>query len=872
MKRLSLLPLALLLLAGPPSSVSAQVRHVYDRGSAGVLQRIEELRTTASVLLIGAHPDDEDSAFIARAARGDHARVAYLSLNRGEGGQNVIGPEQYDALGVIRTEELLQARALDGGQQFFARTYDFGFSKTLQEASRLWGDQEVLRDMVRVIRTFRPLVVYSIFSGTPADGHGHHQLSGKLAPLAYRAAGDPAQFPEQIAEGLRPWRPFKLYRAALPDETPTTHVQTGELDPLLGRTYAEIAAEGRSQHKSQAQGTLEERGPEESTLVLLDSTVKTQPSETSVFDGIDTSIPGLARLTGLAPGALSAELDAIDLAEGKALGGFDLREPARSVKDLAEVLDAIRAAREALKAGANASARADADFILADKERLAVLALREASGTVIDAISATETVAPGESFSSTVRVFLSQPSVVKITRVSLRTPEGWLVRSVKALPSKPSMAGMFEIREAANEEDSFMISVPVDARPTQPYWLTAPRQGFLYTWPDGSPKGAPFGPPQVVAEVQAVIGGAQVSLTQPLQYRFVDQARGELRRDVDVVPSVTVAFDSPLEIVPLVKAGQPRRVVVRLQSNAQAAISGNVMLQAPAGWKVRPPTEPFALERKGEHSAVAFEVTPGKGALPGRYALQAIASSGGTTFQLSMRTISYPHIQTHRLYTPAEAQVQLIDLKVAPVRIGYIMGSGDLVPDALRRMELNVTLLDEDVLAAGDLSKFDTIVVGIRASEVRPDFVAANERLLDYVKGGGTLIVQYQQGIYTTRNLAPFPARTGARVTDEAGPVKILVPDHPVFTTPNRIRIQDFEGWVQDRNLYAFSSFDPRYVALLEAHDPGEPEQKGGEVYARLGKGNYVYTAYAWFRQLPAGVPGAYRLFANLVSLGARGP
>ena len=872
MNRLSLLPLALLFLVGPPSLVPAQVRHVYDRGAAGVLQRMEELRTTASVLLIGAHPDDEDSAFIARAARGDHARVAYLSLNRGEGGQNVIGPEQYDALGVIRTEELLQARALDGGQQFFARTYDFGFSKTLEEASRLWGDQEVLRDMVRVIRTFRPLVVYSIFGGTPADGHGHHQLSGRLAPLAYRAAGDPAQFPEQIAEGLRPWRPFKLYRAALSGETPTTHVQTGELDPLLGRTYAEIAAEGRSQHKSQAQGTLEAHGPEESALVLLDSSVKTQPSETSVFDGIDTSIPGLARLAGLAPGALSAELDAIDLAEGKALGGFDLREPARSVKDLAGVLDAIRAAREALKAGPDAGARADADFILADKERLATLALREASGTVIDAISATETVAPGESFSSTVRVFLSEPSVVKIIGVSLSTPEGWLVRSVKASRSEPSTAGMFEVREAANEEDSFEISVPVDARPTQPYWLTTPRQGYLYMWPDGSPKGSPFAPPQVVAEVQAVIGGAQVSLTQPLQYRFVDQARGELRRGVDVVPAVTVSFDSPLEIVPIVKAGQPRRVVVRLQSNAQAAISGDVMLQAPTGWKVTPSTEPFALERKDEHSALFFEVTPGKGALPGRYALNAVASSGGTTFQLSMRTISYQHIQTHRLYTPAEAQVQLIDLKVAPVRIGYIMGSGDLVPDALRRMGLNVTLLDEDALAAGDLSKFDTIVVGIRASEVRPDFVAANERLLDYVRAGGTLIVQYQQGIYTARNLAPFPARTGARVTDEAGLVKILVPDHPAFTTPNRIRSQDFEGWVQDRNLYAFSSFDPRYVALLEAHDPGEPEQKGGEVYARLGKGNYVYTAYAWFRQLPAGVPGAYRLFANLVSLGARRP
>ncbi len=860
-----------LLATGLPAGVEAQVRRVYDLGAAGVLQQMLKLRTTASVLLIGAHPDDEDSAFIARAARGDHARVAYLSLNRGEGGQNVIGPEQYDALGVIRTEELLQARALDGGRQFFARTYDFGFSKTLAEASRFWGDQEVLRDMVRAIRQFRPLVVYSIFSGTPADGHGHHQLSGKLAPLAYRAAGDPAQFPEQISEGLRPWRALKLYRAAQPGETPTAAVQTGQLDPLLGRSYAEIAAEGRSQHKSQAQGTLEIHGPVESDLVLLDSAIKTQPSEKSVFDGIDTSISGMGAITGLPGGAISAPLSAIDLATGKAIDGFDIRQPAGSVRSLANVVSAIRAARAALKSAAGeAQAKADADFILADKEKNAVLALREASGTTMDALSSTETAAPGETFSSRVEIFLSQPSLVKITGVSLKAPPGWRVQTEAAQAGQTTMAGPFQMREVPDREDSFLLSVSPDAAPTQPYWLVAPRKGWLYTWQDGSPKGEPFGAPLVIAEAQTEIGGVSVTLTQPLEYRLVDQARGELRRNIDVVPAIAVSFDSPLEIVPIAAAGQPRRVVVRLQSNASAATSGQVRLETPPGWKAFPASAPFNLARKGQHDALAFQVTPGKAALPGHYTLKAVASSGGRVFDLSMRTISYPHIQTHRLYAPAEAQVQLIDLKVAPVKVGYIMGSGDLVPEALRRMGLDVTLLDEDALSAGDLSRFDTIVVGIRASEVRPDFVAANERLLDYVRAGGTLIVQYQQGVYSSMNLAPFPVQIGSRVTDETAPVKILAPDNPVFTTPNRIGPQDFEGWVQDLNLYAFTTFDARYVPLLESHDPGEPEQKGGEVYLTLGKGTFVYTAYAWFRQLPAGVPGAYRLFANLVSLGAR--
>ncbi len=860
-----------LLTLGPGASarVDAQVRPVSSTGAAGVLQRIMKLQTTASVLEVGAHPDDEDSAFMARAALGDHARAAYLSLTRGEGGQNAIGPELFDALGVIRTEELLQARTLDGGEQFFARAYDYGFSKTREEASRLWGDREVLRDMVRVIRLFRPLVIYSIFSGTPADGHGHHQLSGSLTPVAFHAAADPAQFPEQVAEGLRPWQARKLYRStgfsAFGFGPGTTaRIEVGQVDPLLGRSYAEIAAEGRSQHKTQAMGTPEMRGPLESGLGLIEATVQPPAGETSVFDGIDTSLTGLAALAGLPPGALQGELAALDRAVRKSLSDYRPLEPGRAVPALADALAAIRTARVSVKAlaGASEDSREEADFLLAAKERDAASALQGAAGVVIDAVSDVETAAPGESFGCTVRVFLARPTAAAITSVTVRAPDGWRVAPVPG----PVVGSLPEIADRA---ETFALAVAPDAPPTQPYWLRAAREGQLNSWPSDAPRGSAFEGPLATAVVGLEISGVPVALTQPVQYRLIDPVRGELRRNVEIVPAVTLLLDSPLEIVPLEMRGKSRRVSVVLQDNSQAAVTGVLKLDLPKGWKVSPAESPFSLQRKGERVTRVCNVTPPRDAAPGRYPLTAVAVSGDRIFDLSLRVVSYPHIQTHRIYTRASGQICVLDLKVAPVKVGYIMGTGDQVPEALRRMGLEVTLLGEDSLAAGDLNRFDTIVVGINASAARPDFAAAQARMDEYVRNGGTVIVQYQHDDYVRRNLPPFPAQMASRVTDETAEVKILVPDHPVFMRPNRITAGDFSGWVQERNLYAFRTFDPRYTALLESHDPGEPPQPGGEVYARLGKGQYVYTAYAWFRQLPAGVPGAYRLFANLVSLGA---
>ena len=863
---LALAAVAALAITGPPP-IEAQVRPVYDSGAAGLVHLLGRLQTTASALHTGAHPDDEDSAFIARTARGDHARVGYLSLTRGEGGQNIIGPELFDALGVIRTEELLQARRLDGGEQFFTRAFDYGFSKTLAEARSRWNERDLLGDMVRVIRRFRPLVIVARFSGTPADGHGQHQFAGYLTPLAFRAAADPAQFPEQAQQGLRPWQARKLYRGGRggAGNAPTMQVATGLFDPVIGRSYAAIAAEGRSQHKSQEMGGIEPLGPSSTGLRLVESRVPGPATESSVFDGIDTSVRGIALLAGLPPGSLAAELDAIDAAARQALREFRPLEPERVVPALASGLGATRRARGALQAlAAPADARSDADFLLAAKEADFVEALAQAAGATIDPLAGDETVVAGGSVDVTVRAFLARPDLVKVSRTVVRAPAGWRVE-----PSQDVVgAGGFR-RETPTDASSFRVTVPAAAAATQPYFLERPRTGDQYQWPTSAAQGAPFDPPLLSADVTLSAAGVDFTVSRPVQYRFADRVRGELRRNLHVVPEVAVGVDSNLLVVPTGGAARAQRLVVRAASFARPSVAGTLRLRLPAGWTSTPASAPFSIAAPGDAATAAFTITPPAQRTPGTIEVVAEAVVSGRTFSRSLDPVAYDHIQTHYLYSPAKTTVQVLDLEVAPVRVGYIMGSGDEVPDALRRMGVDVTVIDADTLATGDLSGFDTIVVGIRASEARPDFAANHGRLREYMERGGTMIVQYQQTDYVARNLPPYPVEEGgnSRVTDETAAVRILTPDHPAFTFPNRITAADFDGWVQERNLYAFPAFDSRYVPLLESADPGEPPQRGGQVYARVGKGRYVYTSYAWFRQLREGVPGAYRQFANLVSL-----
>ncbi len=855
-----------------PFNSNSQVRQVYDLGASGLGQKLKRLQTTASAMHTGAHPDDEDSNLIAYLARGKYARTAYLALNRGEGGQNVIGTELFEPLGVIRTEELLQARRLDGGQQFFTNVMDYGFSKTRAEATKIWGEQPTLAEMVRAIRTFRPLVIISRFSGTPADGHGQHQLAGYLTPLAYKAAADPNQFPEQIAEGLLPWQAKKLYRgqgfAPNAGDEPTVTVSTGEYDALIGRSYAEIASEGRSQHKTQEMGSIERRGNQTSGEKLLESTVEKAAKENDIFDGIDTTIKGIAKLTNNNENGLSGKLDDLQDTAEKALKEYDAYAPQKIVPILAK---GVKQAREAKESTRNPYTKT----LLAEKEQEFASALQSAAGIVIDALSETDTIVAGDSTGIAVKTF---GSAAQIKNVSLVAPSGWTVENAPE-PKPPTGNNFFSRPETASNAAYFTVKIPVGATLTQPYWLEKPRKNFTFDWSaDDAAKNAPFQNPLVSANITMDIGGSEITVSQLVQYRYADAIRGELRRDLNVVPMVNISLDTNLLVVPTSPKMQKQRLVMSVTNNAPRPTKGTAKINLPAGWTSVPASADFDLQRKGEKDALVFDVMIPANAKVNKYDLTATATVSGQTFDQSMQEIAYPHIQTHRRYTKATISTQVLDLKVAPVRVGYIMGSGDTVPAAIRRLGLPVTMLEEKDLSTGDLSKFDTIVVGIRASQVRPDFVANNNRLLDFVKNGGTLIVQYQQAEVIQNNLLPFPAKmesvtngaqrvSNVRVVDENAPVKILAPANPIFNFPNKIVNSDWDNWVQERNLYTLTALDPNYTPLLETADEGETPTTGGLVYAKIGKGNYVYNAFSFFRQLPTGNPGAYRIFANMLSL-----
>ncbi len=858
-RRTVCLTVLILFILSIPVTSSAQVTPDYDRGAIGLGQLLKRFNNTRSVMHIGAHPDDEDSDLVAYLARGANARTVYLSLTRGDGGQNVIGPELFESLGIIRSEELLQARTLDGATQMFSRAFDYGFSKRLEEAQAKWDIEKIKCDVVRAIRTFRPLVVIPRFSGTPADGHGQHQFAGFIAPIAVIAAADSRECPGTGDA----WRVMKFYRSqGFRDRAePDVNINTGEYDPLIGRSYYEIAAEGRSQHKTQEQGGLELKGDRFAGMNLKESAVDTPAKETSPFDGLDTSIKGIQKLIGTSEKPLQNELDKLDGLLRKALSDFDPLKPEAIVSTL---VDAYGQADKVYWS----TRQPEVKFLMDLKRDELRKAIKLAAGIRIDALSDTETVTPGESFNTTVKVFTADAERVKVTKTELKAPEGWGVVGGKEAEDNSAFARFF--RETADASQAYILKVPAAAQPTQPYFMEEPRDGYLYQWPDGSPKNQPFGGALVHAKVTVTIDGKEVEFTQPLEYRFADPTRGELRRNINVVPKISVDLDQHLLAVPNGELPATRKISLNLTSNATNAVSGIAKIEAPKGWSVSPASADFNIAKKGDGASFEFEITIPSGASTGDFALKAVAEAGGQSFFKTMNMIAYDHIQTHRFYSGSTAKVAVMDLKVAPVKVGYVEGSGDSAPDAMRQMGLDVETIGKQELTSGDLSKYDTIVIGIRASETNPDYVANNQRLLDYVKAGGTMVVQYQKAALIQKNLVPFPAQMASRVAEEDAKVTILEPAHPVFNSPNRIAQTDFEGWVQERNLYAFSSFDDRYTGLLEAHDTGEPENKGGMVYAKIGEGQYVYTSYAFFRQLPAGVPGAWRLWANLISLGKR--
>ncbi|MEP7362916.1 MAG: PIG-L family deacetylase [Acidobacteriota bacterium] len=819
----------LLLLCLSCWALQAQERPLA-AGAAEVRANLDRMKVLGGVLMIGAHPDDENTAVLAYYARGRHYRTGYLSLTRGEGGQNLIGSEQGDLMGVIRTQELLAARRLDGAQQFFSRAIDFGFSKTAAETLDKWGKNDVLGDVVWVIRRFQPDVIILRFSGTPRDGHGHHQSSAILGKEAFEVAADPARYPEQL-KYVKPWRAkrvlwnsFSFTREMEQEAAKTARmmVDTGEYDPLLGYSFGEIAGMSRSMHRSQGMGAAERKGSMPNYFV----TVAGDPGEGDPFSGIDTSwnrVPGGA--------AVAAALD-------EAVKDFDIRHTER-------ILPALGKARTLIAAIDHPWAQAK----LVELDELAAAA----AGVAIDAVATQWMSTPGSELQVQARVVGRVTPDVTVENLDV---EGLVEQH---LDTKSAAAG-----NNKPWSQNIKITVPPGTPPTQPYWLRAPQQGNLYAVPDLLQRGKPDTDPLLRVRFHLRVSGVPVEIVRPVVNRYVDQVRGELWRPSLVVPPAAIEFAERSLLFPNTET---RTVEVSVHANANQT-SGEVHPTAPKGWRVEPASQPYSIARSGEQVTLSFHVTPPSAASVGELTVEGAHG---------MTTIAYVHIPPQTVFPPAQLKVVRADVKSLASKIGYVMGAGDDVPQSLRQWGAEVTLLSTDELSRGDLSRYDAIITGVRAYNTRADLRANQDRLLDYVNKGGTMVVQYNVATggpfgrqsHELDRIGPYPLTVGRdRVTVEEAPLVPVKPDSPLLSAPNRIVPADYDGWIQERGLYFASKYDEHYQALWEAHDPGEKPSEGATLWTRYGKGVYVFTPMSWFRQLPAGVPGAHRMFANIVSAG----
>ena len=865
-------PVLAVLLAGILAAPAAAQETEY-RGAAAVGLALRRLGTTARVLMIGAHPDDENNAVLTALALGSGADVAYLSLTRGDGGQNLIGPELKEGLGLIRSEELLAARRLDGARQFFGREYDYGFSKTADEAFSHWPRDFVLADAVEIIREFRPDVILSVWSGTPRDGHGQHQAAGIITKAAFEAAADPSMFPGQIVAGLRPHRTAYLFQSTWRSSADITQwIETGTFDALFGRSWLQIAMESRSRHRSQDQGSAEPPGPQRAGLIPLGGSVP--PAGSTLLDGLPTTLAEWAR--SLAPGAtgLGDALASWQADITAATRSWNPLHPDSLAARLESALDAIDHASAAARS-LSGEAAAALDFRIRVERGQALDALRMASGIVLDATSDAPRVVPGRDFQLTLRLWNGGTRRVGVGRIEPLLPEGWTAAALD--PAVESVAA----GEMATRR--FRVTVAPDAESSEAWYLKRPRDGDLYAWPaDTAVRGKPFEAAAVRAVASVRFDRRELPLQTAATFVDVDKALGERRLPILIVPAVNVLVDPQVAVAPVgspssaeVAASPGIAMSVTLEAEGEP-VDGRLRITAPEGWQVDRAELPVRLERPGVQTTLQIRVTPPRNVTQGRYPVDVVFETpAGRRYSRGFTTIDYHHIRPHLLFRDARTTFSAFNIAVATgLHVGYVEGAGDDGAAALDRLGVDVEPVGSETLRSGDFARFDVIVAGIRAYEVREDLVAANPRLLDWVQKGGTFIVQYNKQEFERGNFAPWPVSIGGsdRVTDENSPVRLLDPSNPVLSSPNRIGPADFQGWVQERGLYFLSRFDDRYTPLLEMSDPGESPQRGILVVTKYGRGTYVYTALSLFRQLPEGVPGAYRLLANLVSLGAKQP
>jgi len=813
---------------------------------------VQGLGVNTRVLVIGAHPDDEDTFLISWLSRGRHVETAYLSLTRGDGGQNLIGNELGEALGVIRTEELLAARRVDGAQQFFTRAFDFGFSKDTLDTYKHWPRDSILGDVVRVVRAFKPHVIIAVFSGTPRDGHGHHQVSGLLARTAFDLSGDTTRFPTS-AFG-RPWTALKFYRNARYDPTggETMRFDVGEYSPLLGRSYAEIAGESRSPHKSQGFGTPQRKGAffdalrREATRV---NDVTPAGSERSIFDGIDTT---WGRFRGaVATGRPRAALDSLPAAIVGARSAYDPFVPARLIASLGRVRQLLTAVR--LESATPATG--DLDLAVATQLKRVDHALQLAAGVEVEAFAFRETYPVGTTARVVVFVYNRGADTIAVGTTSVAARPATDAAGVRMLPPAGTIADTVELT--------------VDSL-TQPWWLRSPRIGAMFTQPVSLVSATQVGVnPAVSVPVRLPRNADELVLTEPVVVRSVDPVKGEIRHRIAGTPAITIGVEQATQYAPA-NIELRREFIVHLRSADERPRVTRVRLVLPSGLTADSSARTVRLAGYDAAQAVTFVL---RGRLrAGEHRVLALAESDGETFRSGYQLIDYDHIRRQRLYRVAETHISAVEMRVpATLRVAYVTGVGDNVAPMLAQLGIPVTVIPAAELVRADLHPYTTIVIGPRAYETHPELAAANARIFDFARGGGTVVTQYGQYEMSRPGIMPFPitlARPACRVRAEDAPVTVEAPSHRLLRFPNRIDTTDFSGWVQERALYMPRTFDAHYASLLSMHDTGEAPNKAAILVAPIGEGQYIYTTLSLFRQLPAGVPGAARVFLNLLSAG----
>jgi LmbE family N-acetylglucosaminyl deacetylase len=797
--------------------------------AAEIQLALQKLNVLGRVLYIAAHPDDENTNLIALWANGSLYQTAYLSVTRGDGGQNLIGPELGERLGVIRTHELLAARRLDHGQQFFTRAVDFGFSKSAAETLRIWDRDKILADIVFTIRRFKPDVIVTRFSPDDDKTHGHHTASAILAREAFQAAADPKRFSEQLAlvEVWKPTRivwntsPFFFQNRNIPfDPKGLAVLEAGGFSPLLGKAFTEIAAASLSMHKSQGVGRSPGRGARKEYFKLLEGT----PMAESLFDGIDTTWGRMPKSEAIA---------------GKVkqlLATFNPADPAASVPKLLELRK---------------------ELVTSDKKDWLTAKLGEVD-TLIAACAGLHI----ESSTTVATISAGQTLPIKLEAINRSNVPVQLVEARTAIASQ-------DLRlDVPLPQDQFVAkdltpALPKDVTYTQPYWLRKPAGPGTFTVDDQKLIGLAENPPPFPVEVVVRVGEQDLRYSVDTKYRSVDPVIGEVRQNLVLAPPVFANLQNSVFVF---GDDKPKTVQVRVAAST-GAVRGDLRLEAPKGWRIEPASVPVEMKAADAESFATFTIHPP--ASPGEGTLRAIVKVDGQDYSFARERISYQHIGVHTLMPPAEAKIVRADIKKKGELIGYIPGAGDDVPQSLQQIGYNVKTLDGSEITAENLKRFDAVVLGIRAYNTQDRIAAGQAELLAYVKAGGVVVAQYTTTAdLKTKEIGPFPLEISRdRVTDETAEIRILAPDHPLLNSPNKISADDFKGWVQERGLYFPNKWDANWTALLSCNDPGEKPLDGGLLVAKSGEGYFVYTGYAFFRQLPAGVPGAYRLFANLVSL-----